>query len=69
VRSDDRRYETDSRERLAHEKEAGKDYRAELQARTAEITSNNDTKAHKLFGKDPPPPPPMPTRPEGPALT
>lgn len=63
TRSADRRYDTDSRERLSHEREEGKNYRAELQAHTAQVQSNNDNKMHKLFGKDMAPPPPMPISP------
>ncbi len=66
VRSEDSHYATDSKERLAHEKEEGKNYRAELQAHTAENASNNDNKAHKLFGKQSPQTA-MPTRPDGPS--
>ena len=49
--SEDRRYEADSRASIAHEKEVGKDYRADKAAATAQNASNNDNKMHKMFGK------------------
>jgi hypothetical protein len=64
-RSEERRYLADSKERIAHEKELSKNYRAELQARTAQMQSNNDNKMHKLFGKESTPPPDL-VRPLGP---
>jgi hypothetical protein len=66
VRSEDRRYTTDSKERLAHEKEEGKNYRAEVSAATAQNASNNDNKMHKMFGKQSQPVP-QPVRPDGPS--
>jgi hypothetical protein len=65
TRSADSRYSTDSRERMAHEKEEGKNYRAEVSAHTAQVHSQNDNKMHKLFGKETAPPPPPPVKPEG----
>jgi hypothetical protein len=66
LRHEDRVAAQESRERMAHEKEEGKNYRAELSARTAEVQSNNDNKMHKMFGKQSAQPP-MPTRPDGPS--
>ena len=60
------KYRTDSRERVAAEKEEGKNYRAEVSAATAQNASNNDNKIHKMTGKQTAPPVQMPTRPEGP---
>jgi hypothetical protein len=66
VRSEDRRYTADSKERTAHEREEGKNYRAEVSAATAQNASNNDNKMHKMFGKQSQPVQ-QPTRPEGPS--
>lgn len=43
-------FEAESRERIAMEHEKGLNYRAELQAQTAAMQSNNDNKIHKMFG-------------------
>lgn len=66
TRADSDKYRTDSRERIAAEKEEGKNYRAEVSAATAQNASNNDNKIHKMTGKQTSPPVQMPTRPEGP---
>jgi hypothetical protein len=55
----------DSRERIAHEREEGKNYRADVSAATAQNASNNDNKMHKMFGKQSAPVP-MPQRPSTP---